>query len=39
MNSFGGYLRSRREPLGLLLRMVAAELDIDISILSKIERS
>jgi transcriptional regulator with XRE-family HTH domain len=39
MNSFGEYLRSRRELLGLPLRKVAAELDIDTSILSKIERS
>ncbi len=39
MNSFGEYLRSRREELGLPLRKVAAELDIDTSILSKIERS
>lgn len=39
MNFFGEYLRSRREQLGLPLRKVAAELDIDTSILSKIERS
>lgn len=39
MNSFGEYLRNRREQLGLPLRRVAAELDIDTSILSKIERS
>jgi transcriptional regulator with XRE-family HTH domain len=39
MNSFGEYLRSRREQLGLPLRKVAAELDIDTSILSKIERN
>jgi transcriptional regulator with XRE-family HTH domain len=39
MNSFGEYLRSRRKQLGLPLRKVAAELDIDTSILSKIERS
>lgn len=39
MNSFGEYLRSRREQLRLPLRKVAAELDIDTSILSKIERS
>ena len=39
MNSFGEYLRSRREKLGLPLRKVAAELDIDTSILSKIERN
>lgn len=39
MNSFGEYLRNRREQLGLPLRKVAAELDIDTSVLSKIERS
>jgi transcriptional regulator with XRE-family HTH domain len=39
MNSFGEYLRNRREQKGLPLRKVAAELDIDTSILSKIERS
>ncbi len=39
MNSFGDYLRNRRKELGLPLRKVAAELDIDTSILSKIERS
>ncbi|MBK7221883.1 MAG: helix-turn-helix transcriptional regulator [Saprospiraceae bacterium] len=39
MNSFGEYLRNRREKLGLPLRKIAAELDIDTSILSKIERS
>ena len=39
MNSFGEYLRNRREQLGLPLRKVAAKLDIDTSILSKIERS
>lgn len=39
MNSFGEYLRNRREELALPLRKVAAELDIDTSILSKIERN
>lgn len=39
MHSFGEYLRSQREHLGLPLRKVAAELDIDTSILSKIERN
>jgi transcriptional regulator with XRE-family HTH domain len=39
MNLFGEYLRNRRELLGLPLRKVAAELDIDTSILSKIERN
>lgn len=39
MNSFGEYLRNKREELGLPLRKIAVELDIDTSILSKIERS
>jgi len=39
MNSFGEYLRNRREEVGFPLRKVAAELDIDTSILSKIERN
>lgn len=38
MNTFGEFLRYNREQLGLPLRKVAAELDIDTSILSKIER-
>lgn len=38
MNSFGKYLRNRREELVLPLRTVAGELDIDTSILSKIKR-
>jgi transcriptional regulator with XRE-family HTH domain len=39
MDSFGEYLREQRENKGLPLRKVAAELDIDTSILSKIERN
>lgn len=39
MDSFGEYLREQREIIGLPLRKVAAELDIDTSILSKIERN
>ena len=39
MNSFGEYLRNRREQLGLPLRKVAAELDIDQAIISKFERN
>lgn len=35
----GELLREKREEKGLLLRHVSAELDIDIAILSKIERS
>ncbi len=36
--SFGEYIRKLREEKGLPLRKVAAELDIDPSTLSKIER-
>jgi transcriptional regulator with XRE-family HTH domain len=39
MDLFGEYIRNKRELLGLPLRKVAAELDIDTSILSKIERN
>ena len=39
MESFGEYLRELREAKGMPLRKVAAELDIDTSILSKIERN
>lgn len=39
MDSFGEYLRALRENKGLPLRKVAAALDIDTSILSKIERN
>ncbi|HEY5593513.1 MAG TPA: helix-turn-helix transcriptional regulator [Paludibacter sp.] len=39
MNSLGEYLRGKREQSELLLRKVAAELDIDTSILRKIERN
>jgi len=37
-NSFGAYLREMREQKGLPLRKIAAQLDVDTSILSKIER-
>lgn len=37
--STGEILREKREEKGLLLRQVAAKLDIDTAILSKIERS
>ena len=37
--STGEILRENREKKGLLLRQVAAQLDIDTAILSKIERS
>ena len=39
MKSFGEYLRKARENKELPLRKVAAALDIDTSILSKIERN
>jgi transcriptional regulator with XRE-family HTH domain len=39
IQSTGEILRKKREEKGLLLRHVSAELDIDTSILSKIERS
>jgi transcriptional regulator with XRE-family HTH domain len=39
MKSFGEYIRKSREDKGLPLRKVAAALDIDTSILSKIERN
>ena len=39
MEKFGELIRKYREEKGLPLRKVAAELDIDTSILSKIERS
>jgi transcriptional regulator with XRE-family HTH domain len=38
MKITGGILRSQREFKGFLLRQVAAKLDIDTAILSKIER-
>jgi transcriptional regulator with XRE-family HTH domain len=39
MKTFGEYIRKSRENIGLPLRKVAAALDIDTSILSKIERN
>jgi transcriptional regulator with XRE-family HTH domain len=39
MKTFGEYIRKSRENKGLPLRKVAAALDIDTSILSKIERN
>ncbi len=39
MKKFGELIREYREKKGLPLRKVAAELDVDTSILSKIERS
>lgn len=39
METVGQIIRAKREAQGLLLRQVAAHLDIDQAILSKIERS
>ncbi len=38
MKKFGDYIRRLREEKGLPLRKVAAQLDIDTSTLSKVER-
>lgn len=38
MNKFGDTIRTQREAKDLLLRHVAAELDVDTAMLSKIER-
>jgi len=38
MNKFGEVIRQRREEKELLLRHVAAQLDIDTAMLSKVER-
>lgn len=38
MKEFGATIRELREKKGLLLRQVAAELDIDTALLSKVER-
>ena len=38
METFGQIIRTKREAKGLLLRQVAAQLDIDQAILSKIEK-
>lgn len=38
MNKFGEIIRHRREEKELLLRHVAAQLDIDTALLSKVER-
>lgn len=38
MNKFGAIIRQRREEKELLLRHVAAQLDIDTAMLSKVER-
>jgi transcriptional regulator with XRE-family HTH domain len=38
MNKFGDLIRSTREEKELLLRHIAAELDVDTALVSKIER-
>jgi len=38
MNGFGDIIRKKREEKGLLLRQLAAIIDIDTAILSKVER-
>jgi len=38
MHKFGSLIRSKREENGMLLRHLAAKLDIDTAMLSKIER-
>ena len=38
MNKFGDTIRTQREAKDLLLRHVAAEMDVDTAMLSKIER-
>ncbi len=38
MNKFGDIIRTQREAKKLLLRHIAAEIDIDTAMLSKIER-
>ena len=37
--SFGDYIRNLREDMGLPLRKVAAQIDVDPSLLGKIERN
>ena len=39
MKTTGEIIREQREAKGLLLRQVAGQLDVDVAILSKIERS
>lgn len=38
MNKFGDIVRKKREAKGMLLRQLAALIDIDTAILSKVER-
>ena len=38
MNSIGNIIRTKREEKGMLLRQLAAMIDVDTAIISKIER-
>ena len=38
MNSIGNIIRNKREEKGMLLRQLAAMIDVDTAIISKIER-
>jgi transcriptional regulator with XRE-family HTH domain len=38
MNKFGNIIRKKREEKGMLLRQLAAVIDMDTAILSKVER-
>lgn len=38
MNKFGDIVRNKREEKGMLLRQLAAMIDVDTAILSKVER-
>lgn len=38
MNSIGNIIRAKREEKGMLLRQLAAMIDVDTAIISKIER-
>ena len=38
MNKFGDIIRKKREEKGMLLRQLAAMIDVDTAILSKVER-
>ena len=38
MNTFGDKIRAQREKRGMLLRELAAKIDVDTALLSKVER-
>jgi len=38
MNTFGDKIRAQREKKGMLLRELAAKIDVDTALLSKVER-